>query len=161
ILLDRKGIRTLITLILIFALVFLIYVTRFIFQPVGAYLAAIAVPIIGAGIIFYITNPLVNWLEKKKLPRIIGVFIIFLLIALAITIVVLFVAPIVQKQFSNFVDSVPNMVNNTEKLFNMWQENQEVIPPQFEETIQGVIDNFNAEKITTGIIGTIGQIFSF
>src|SRR5699024_3539835 len=79
ILLDRKGIRTLITLILIFALVFLIYVTRFIFQPVGAYLAAIAVPIIGAGIIFYITNPLVNWLEKKKLPRIIGVFIIFLL----------------------------------------------------------------------------------
>lgn len=161
ILLERKGIRLLLTFILIFVLIYLIHLTRFIFEPVSAYLTAIAVPIIGAGIIFYITNPIVNWLEKKKIPRLAGTFIVFLLIALVIGIIVQFIAPVVQKQFSNLIDSVPNMVRNAEKLFTMWQENQNIIPPQFESTIQDILDNFNAEKITTGIIGAIGQLFSF
>ncbi|WP_245780826.1 AI-2E family transporter [Gracilibacillus orientalis] len=160
---EKKGIRILFTCILIFTLIYLISLTKFIFEPVGAYLTAISVPIIGAGIIFYITNPIVNWLEKKKLPRIAGTFIVFLLILFLVTIIINFVAPVVQKQFSNFVDSIPKMVNNAENLFEMWQENQNIIPPQFENTIQNVTDNFNqyAERITSSIIGVIGQIFSF
>ncbi|SHM64277.1 AI-2E family transporter [Gracilibacillus kekensis] len=160
---QKRSIRILITLILIFVLVYLIYLTRFIFEPVGAYLTAIAVPIIGAGIIFYITNPIVNWLEKKKVPRIAGTFIVFLLVVFFVAIVIQFIAPIVQKQFSNFVDSVPKMVDNTIQLFEMWQENQNIIPPQFENAIQNMIDNLSgyAERITSGIIGVIGQIFSF
>ncbi|MGN8680579.1 AI-2E family transporter [Gracilibacillus sp. HCP3S3_G5_1] len=160
---EKKSIRILVTLILIFTLIYLVSITRFIFEPVGAYLTAIAVPIIGAGIIFYITNPIVNWLEKKKVPRFAGTLIVFLLILLIITIIINFVAPVVQRQFSNFVESVPKMVDNAEKLFEMWQENQNIIPPQFENTIQNVMDNFSqyAERITASIIGVIGQIFSF
>ncbi|MGP4039500.1 AI-2E family transporter [Gracilibacillus sp. D59] len=160
---EKKSIRTLVTCILIFTLIYLISLTKFIFEPVGAYLTAIAVPIIGAGIIFYITNPIVNWLENRKVPRIAGTFIVFLIILLLITIIINFIAPVVQRQFTNFVDSIPKMVNNAEKLFEMWQENQNIIPPQFENTIQNVTDNFSqyAEKITSSIIGVIGQIFSF
>ncbi|GAE92582.1 hypothetical protein JCM21714_1589 [Gracilibacillus boraciitolerans JCM 21714] len=161
---EKKGIRLLTTFILIFVLVYLIYLTRFIFEPVGAYIAAIAVPIIGAGFIFYITNPIVNWLEKKKVPRIGGTFIVFFIIIVVITIVIQFIAPTVQEQFAKFVDSVPKMVDNAEKLIIMWQENQNIIPPQFETAIQNVVDNLSgyAEKITSGILGgVIGQIFSF
>ena len=160
---EKKSIRILVTCILIFTLIYLLSLTKFIFEPVGAYLTAIAVPIIGAGIIFYITNPIVNWLEKKKVPRIAGTFIVFLIIVLVITIIINFVAPIVQRQFSNFVDSIPKMVENAERLFEMWQENQNIIPPQFENAIQNVMDNLDqyAETITSSIIGVIGQIFSF
>ncbi|MDX8045069.1 AI-2E family transporter [Gracilibacillus sp. S3-1-1] len=160
---EKKSIRILVTAILIFTLIYLISLTTFVFEPIGAYLTAIAVPIIGAGIIFYITNPLVNWLERKKVPRIIGTFIIFLLIIAVITIIVTFIAPAVQQQFSKFVDNVPKMVDSSVKLFDMWQANQNIIPPQFENTLQNVIDNISqyADRITSGIIGVIGQIFSF
>ncbi|KAB8127229.1 AI-2E family transporter [Gracilibacillus oryzae] len=160
---KKKGFRILVTFILIFTLIYLIFKTRFIFEPFTAYLGAIAVPIIGAGVIFYITNPVVNWLEKKKVPRIIGTFIAFLLIVLSITLAVLFIAPIVQKQFTNFVESVPGMVDNAEQLIEIWQDNQNIIPPQFESTIQNLVDKLStyAEDITAGIIGVIGQIFSF
>ncbi|SER89207.1 Predicted PurR-regulated permease PerM [Gracilibacillus ureilyticus] len=160
---EKKGVRFLVTSILIFTLIYLIHKTRFIFEPVGAYLGAIAVPIIGAGVIFYITNPVVNWLEKKKVPRLIGTFIAFLLLVVVITLVVLFVAPIVQQQFANLYESIPKMVKSAEQLIEIWQDNQNIIPPQFEGTIQNIIDNLStyAEAVTTGIIGVIGQIFSF
>ncbi|MFC4386458.1 AI-2E family transporter [Gracilibacillus marinus] len=160
---EKKSIRILLTLILIFTLILLIHLTRFIFEPVAAYLTAIAVPIIGAGVIFYITNPIVNYLEKKKFPRIIGTFIVFILIALIITIIIQFVAPIVQKQFSNFFDSIPKMVKNAEQLVDMWQSNQNIIPPQLEDAMKNMLDNISnyAENITASIINIIAQVFSF
>lgn len=160
---DRKVNRILFTLILIFGLIYLIYLTRFIFEPVSAYLAAIAVPIIGAGFIFYVTNPLVDWLEKKRVPRIGGTFIVFFLILLVIALFVLFIAPTVQDQFTKFSDSVPKMVESAEKLVDMWQENQNLLPPQVEDTMNKVLDQLgnSADVITAGIINTIGQVFSF
>ena len=160
---DRKINRILVTLILTFGLVYLIYLTRFIFEPVSAYLAAIAVPIIGAGIIFYVTNPLVDWLEKKKIARIWGTLIVFFLILLVLALFVLFIAPTVQGQFTNFTDSVPKMVDSTEKIIDMWQERQFIIPQQVEDTINNILDQLgnSADVITAGIINTIGQVFSF
>ncbi|WP_350308620.1 AI-2E family transporter [Gracilibacillus phocaeensis] len=160
---EKKINKILFTFILIFALIYLISITKFIFEPVSAYLAAIAVPIIGAGIIFYISNPFVNWLEKKRIPRLAGIGIVFLLVIAVITVIVMFIAPIVQRQFTNLINNIPDMFDNAQKLFDLWQENQNVIPSQFDDTIESITNNFNtyAEAITTGIIGTIGSIFGF
>ncbi len=161
--LEKKSIRILITLILLFLLIYLISITSFVFQPLGAYLTAIAVPIIGAGAIFYVTNPLVNWLEKKKVPRIGGTGIVFLIIVLVIMISVTIIAPIVQRQFSNLIDNIPAMVETTQKFINMWQDNQNIIPSQLDDTVQRITGNLDsyAETLTTFIIDLIGQIFSF
>ncbi|ENH97677.1 hypothetical protein J416_03886 [Gracilibacillus halophilus YIM-C55.5] len=160
---QKKSIRILVTLILVFALIFLIYKTRFIFQPIGAYVAAIAVPIIGSGIIFYITNPIVNWLERRKVPRMIGTFIVFLLIVTAISVITIYIAPIVQKQFTNLIDNIPRMANNATRVIELWQDNQNIIPPQVESSINHMLDNLNvyAERLTSAVFDIIGQVFSF
>ncbi len=162
-LLQKKSTRILVTTILIFLLIYLISITNFIFAPVAAYLAAIAVPIIGAGLIFYITNPLVNLLEKYKVPRILGILIVFLLILGLIFFGINVVAPIVQQQFNKLINSIPNMARNAEELFNLWQNRQSYIPKQFEDTIQNMTDNLMtyAENITTALVDTVGQIFGF
>ncbi|MBM7677266.1 AI-2E family transporter [Gracilibacillus alcaliphilus] len=148
------------SLILIFALIYLMYLTKFIFEPIVDYVTAIAVPIIGAGIIYYITNPVVNWLEKKKITRIGGTVIVFLIIIGAITISFIFIAPTVQVQFSNMIDNIPKMVDNAQGL---WQDNQNIIPEQFEDTIENITNNLGsyAESIATSIISTLGTVFSF
>ncbi|WP_346427676.1 AI-2E family transporter [Gracilibacillus sp. YIM 98692] len=160
---EKKSTHILLTLIFFFGLIYLIYLTRFIFAPIGAYLTAIAVPIIGAGMVFYITNPIVNWLERRKVPRVGGTFIVFFVIILVLTIGIVFIAPIVQQQFSNFVESVPKMVENTEQLLKIWQDNQNIIPQQFENSIQNITNNLDgyAEKITSTLFDVIGEVFGF
>lgn len=160
---EKKSFRILITTILVFLLIYLIYITNFIFAPVGAYLTAIAVPIIGAGFIFYITNPIVNLLEKYKVPRVIGVIIVFLLIIALIVFGVYVVAPVVQQQFNKLANNLPNMVDSAEDLINLWQNRQSYIPDQLNETIKRLTDNLNTyvENITSVLFDAIGQIFSF
>nr|WP_138420243.1 AI-2E family transporter [Aquibacillus sediminis] len=160
---HKKSFKVLITAILIFALIYLISETTFVFVPVGAYLTAIAVPIIGAGIIFYVTNPLVNLLERYKVHRVLGILIVFLLIILLGYFIVIFIAPIVQQQFARLMDNTPTWVNNAEKLLILWQNNQEFIPPQLENMIQNVTENLNnyVQMITSFLFDAIGQIFGF
>lgn len=162
-LLQKKSIRLLVTAILIFLLVYLISITNFIFAPVAAYLTAIAVPIVGAGVIFYITNPLVNLLEKYKVPRMLGILVVFLLIVILIFLGINFVVPIVQQQFDKLTNSLPSMINSAEELINLWQNRQSYIPEQLETTIQNMTDNLNTyvENITSVLVDAIGQIFSF
>ncbi|CQR46111.1 pheromone autoinducer 2 transporter [Paraliobacillus sp. PM-2] len=161
--LQKKSTRILVTTILIFLLIYLISITNFIFAPVAAYLAAIAVPIIGAGLIFYITNPLVNLLEKYKVPRILGIIIVFLLILGLVFFGINFVAPIVQQQFIKLEKSLPNMVEAAEDLINLWKNRQSYFPKQLESTIQNITNNLSTyvENITGSLVDAIGQIFSF
>lgn len=160
---EKKSFRILVTAILVFVLIYLISLTNFIFVPVGAYIAAIAVPIVGAGFIFYVTNPIVNWLQRNKIPRVLGIIVVFLLIVLVGFLVSIYIAPIVQKQFTRFVDNIPYMVDSVERLINLWQNNQNIIPPQLDGTIERITNNLDTyvENFTTFLIDFIGQIFGF
>jgi len=162
-LLEKKSFRILVTTILIFLLIYLVSITNFVFAPLGAYLTAIAVPIIGAGVIFYVTNPLVNLLEKFKIPRIVSIILVFLLILTLGYFGINYVAPIVQGQFNKLVSNTPSMIETFEDFVNLWQQNQSYIPAQLDNTIQNVTDNLNTyvENITSFLFGAIGQIFTF
>ncbi|MRH44031.1 AI-2E family transporter [Aquibacillus halophilus] len=158
---KEKWFRILVGFILVFLLIYLISLTDFIFAPLGAYLAAIAVPIIGAGFIFYVTNPIVNFLEKYKVHRILGIIIVFLLIIAVGFFVVNFIAPIVQKQFTRLTDNIPAMVTAVQDIIDYWQENQNIIPPQLENSINNITDNLDTyvEDITSFLFNFFGQIF--
>lgn len=160
---QKKSFRILITTILIFVLIYLISKTNFIFAPVGAYLTAIAVPIIGAGVIFYVTNPLVNMLEKVKVPRILSIIIVFILILTLGFFGINYIVPIVQDQFNKLISNTPNMISAAEDVVNLWKDNQSYIPKQLETTIENVTDNLNTyvENITSFLFDAIGQIFGF
>lgn len=81
---GKRSFQTLVLFILVFLLILLISKTRFIFDPMFTYMGAVAFPIIGAGILFYLTRPLVHLLEKYRLNRIVSIFVTFLLLILAL-----------------------------------------------------------------------------
>ncbi|WP_235988795.1 AI-2E family transporter [Aquibacillus kalidii] len=163
VLFQTRWFKSLVTAILIFILIYLISITNFIFVPVGAYIAAIAVPIIGAGFIFYVTNPIVNYLEKHKIPRIAGIIIVFLLILLVGFLLVNYIAPIVETQFNKFINNIPNMVKQSKTVVNLWQDSQTFLPEQVLDYIQEFTNNLDTyvENITGFLIEFIGQIFGF
>lgn len=160
---KQKPFRILIYLILTFSLIYLVHLTNFIFVPIGLLLASIAVPIVGAGLFFYITSPLVNLLERHKVKRIYGVLIVFLLIGLIIYLITLFLVPPLQEQTARLIDNFPAIAKWVEELWELWQNRQQYIPAAFEDAIQNVINNLDtyAEQVLSNLIRMISSVFGF
>lgn len=160
---HKRWFQTLVTFMLIFLLIFLISATNFIFDPLFKYMGAVAIPVIGAGVLYYLTRPIMHFLEKYKINRIISIFIVFLLLILFGYLAVRYIAPIAQKQVSNLIDSIPEMVSGVQELINYWQANQENIPVEVNQTINNVTSNLQTyiETAMSFIFGFVGELISF
>lgn len=59
------------------------------------------------GAIYYLLNPLVDWLENKGIKRIYTIIGLYLLIIGIITVVISSIVPIVQEQVTRLIDNFP------------------------------------------------------
>ncbi|WP_017473045.1 AI-2E family transporter [Amphibacillus jilinensis] len=160
---DQKVFRFLIYAVLTFTFIYLLNLTGFVFKPIGALLAAIAVPVIGAGFLYYITNPFVNLLEKIKVPRLLAIIIVFLLIIVFIVISVYFIIPPIQDQINSLVESGPDIQQWIEDMINIWRNGQEFIPESVQNAIDNMVDNIGqyTEQMATSVFSFLGAFFSF
>jgi len=161
--LHKRWFQSLITLILIFLLILLISLTDFIFSPLLQYVGAVAIPLIGAAILYYLTKPVMHLFERIKIPRVIAILLVFLLLILIGFLIVTYIAPIAQKQFSNLIDNVPTMVQGVQDLISYWQANQTVIPEEVNQAIDKFTQNLQSylENIMSYLFGFISQLISF
>lgn len=159
---KNRWVQSLVILILVFALILLMSLTSFIFDPLLKYVSAVAVPIIGAGVLYYVTNPIVSLFEKLRINRIIAILLVFLLLISLIALFVLFIFPHAQKQFTNLVDNIPKMVDAALKFINQFQTNQFVIPEQIDDAIQNFMNNIQTylENVMSYLFGFIGQVIT-
>lgn len=148
---------------MIFVLILLISVTDFIFDPIFKYMGAVAIPIVGAGVLFYLTKPIVKILDKYKVHRVISIIIVFLIIALLFYLIATYIAPIAQKQFSNLIKNIPSMVEGAQDLISYWQSNQDMLPANIDEMLNKFTSNLQSyiEVAMSFLFGFIGQFISF
>ncbi|MFC0525044.1 AI-2E family transporter [Pontibacillus salicampi] len=164
---KKRWFQALITTILIFILFWLLQHTQYVFAPVFKYVKAIAFPVIAAGVLYYISRPVVHALDRYKVPRWISIIFVFLLLIGVGFLIVRFIAPIAQEQFSRFYDNLPGMINEVEKLINLWQNNQSVIPEEFMSEIKSAQEQLTGsiKDVTLGftdfLINTIAQVIQF
>ncbi|MGY0694725.1 AI-2E family transporter [Virgibacillus sp. FSP13] len=160
---GKRWFQALVVFILIFLLILLISATDFIFDPVFKYMAAVAFPIVGAGVLFYLTKPIMHLLEKYKVPRVLAIFIVFILLILIVYLIVIYIVPIAQKQFSNLIDNIPEMVTGIQNVITYWQSNQDMIPADINDTINHVTSNLQSyiEGAMSFIFGFISQVIGF
>ncbi|WP_375053804.1 AI-2E family transporter [Virgibacillus sp. JSM 102003] len=161
--LEKRWFQTLTMLILIFLLILLISVTDFIFDPIFKYMGAVAIPVVGAGILFYLTKPVMHFLENYKINRVFSIIIVFLLLILLGFLITTYIAPIAQKQFSNLIDNIPKMVSGAEDIITYWQANQNLIPPEVNNTIDKFMSNIQShiESAMSFIFGFVSQLIGF
>jgi predicted PurR-regulated permease PerM len=147
----------------VFLLILLISQTNFIFSPLLKYIGAVALPLIGAGILYYLTKPVMHFLEKLKVPRVLSIILVFLLLILIVFFIVTYIAPIAEKQFTNLVDNIPVMVKGVQDLISYWQENQTAIPQEVNEAIDKFTHNLQShiENLMSYLFGFISQLISF
>lgn len=79
----------------------------FIFKPITVLLKTVLLPILLTGAIYYLLNPLVDWLERKRIPRIYTIVALYLLIVGLISILIVTVVPLVQEQITGLIHNFP------------------------------------------------------
>lgn len=103
--------------ILIGLLIMVYQQIAFIFYPLRVIFSTIVTPIVLAIIFFYILNPLVSFLEKKKISRIWGTVIVFLGVILLIAAGILSVVPILAEQITDFANDFPEYIQGLNQNF--------------------------------------------
>ncbi|CDO05129.1 hypothetical protein OPHB3_1066 [Oceanobacillus picturae] len=159
---NKRWFQVLVFFILVFLLILLISETNFVFDPVIKYLGAVALPLIGAGILYYLTKPLMHLFERFRINRIVSIFLVFFVLILLGYLVWIYIAPIAQNQFKNLIDNIPKMVNWAQDMITYWQSNQTMIPEQVDTAISNFTDNLQShiENVLNYLFGFIGQLIS-
>lgn len=91
--LNNRFVVFLVILLLIGLNILIFTHISFVFTPFVVLLKTVLLPIILSAILYYLLNPIVNYLEKKKVKRIYSIFGLYLVIIGILTILISSVFP--------------------------------------------------------------------
>ncbi|MED4464528.1 AI-2E family transporter [Metabacillus fastidiosus] len=95
---------------------------NFVFHPVIALVKTLFFPFLIAGVLYYLFRPLVNFLERKSIPRSLSILLIYLIFALILGLLIYFVGPILQKQINSLIDNTPGFIETVQTKSNDFRE---------------------------------------
>lgn len=98
--------------LLVLLIIFVLYLLKDLWIGVAVKLLAVLTPFIIAFSIAYALSPFERWLESKKIPKAIAVFIIVLLILSFLAIIIYSLIPIFTEQLFTFFSSIMTFVSD-------------------------------------------------
>ncbi|MFD2308339.1 AI-2E family transporter [Enterococcus termitis] len=78
-----------------------------VFSPVLGMISAVFMPLLIAGFLYYMFDPIVVFLEKRGVPRIVGFLLSFFILVVLIALVIMNVVPQLVNQFVDLTQSIP------------------------------------------------------
>ncbi|HDT6325191.1 TPA: AI-2E family transporter [Staphylococcus aureus] len=113
---------SLIALVLLGIVIFIFEKVSYVFDLFIIVFKTIAAPIIVSLILFYLFNPIVNMMERYRIPRVAGISIIYLAVVGVITLIVNLLIPIIGSQVDSLVKNSPQylekLINSIDKIAN-------------------------------------------
>lgn len=113
--LQHPFYRTTLGIILVLTMIYLLSKVSFIFNPLVTLVSILIVPITISGFLYYLLRPIVQFLDGKKLNRILSILLIYLLFAGVLTVFLIVVWPPLQNQIIEFMNNVPRLISNLQK----------------------------------------------
>jgi predicted PurR-regulated permease PerM len=164
---EKRWFKVMIAIILFLLIVFLLTLNDFLLVPLVVLIKTIFLPFVLAGILYYLSRPLVTFLEKRKFPRwtaIIAAYVAILLFGYG---VVKLVGPAINDQLETFIDNLPAMVSTVTEWIKYVQENRNTFPDFVQEALITASEDIeskiqdNVGNIANGILGVFGVIGGF
>ncbi len=159
---GQQTIRILIIILLVLANAFLGKQVTWLLTPVQQFFSIVGLPIILAGVLYYLMNPLVDWLERRFHIRrtwtIIGLFVLILgLIVWGIVALI----PIIRTQTLGIINDWPTYWHNASNELNHWLNDPKL------SVFRDQLDQWNTDaskllsgKVTKYLTGTVSSITS-
>ncbi|WP_062354474.1 AI-2E family transporter [Bacillus kwashiorkori] len=108
----------LIQILLIVAIIYISTKISFLFEPVFIFVSTLFFPILISGFLFFLFNPVVTLAEKYKVPRTLGILLIYLIFIGLIAIVSAIGGPILVRQIGDLFDNIPLYIRETQKMIS-------------------------------------------
>ncbi len=153
ILAEYRWFRVSLAIIMFFLVIYLGTLVQFIFRPIVVFVETLFFPMLLAGVLYYLFRPIVNLLERQRIPKTIAIISIYLAVIGIVTLLVLIVGPVLQKQVNSLVNNFPYLINEIRALLNQLQENEWF--NRFQAT-----DTFSLEKLSANMTQYINQAFN-
>jgi predicted PurR-regulated permease PerM len=120
----KKFFKIATAIILILLIIHLMMQLSPIFDLIFSFIETILFPVLFAGVLYYILRPLCYFLEKKKIPRIVSILVIYFILILCFSFVIIFVWPYISEQITEFTstptEKIKQMENKTVDLMNLF-----------------------------------------
>lgn len=154
--LNNQAVTSLLVILLILLILLLFTKVSYLFEPVWQFLAIVGLPIILAGILYYLMNPTVDYLERKGIKRIYSIFGLFILVVGLIVWGVVVIIPKIQEQSMSFADNLPgyltiieNKVNEilSDPIFSQVQEQFEASNEKLISSLTDIVQNLSRSTI--------------
>ena len=112
--LNSKVVTGLLVLLLILCNTFVFTKVAYLLTPFLEFLAIVGLPIIMSGILYYLMNPVVDFLEKKGVKRVYSILGLFVFVIGLIVWGVVVIIPKIEEQTISFMDNFPSYVKVVE-----------------------------------------------
>lgn len=108
----------LIQILLILTIIFVSTKISFLFQPIGIFFSTVFFPILITGFLYFLLNPVVTFLTRKKVPKIIAILFIYLAFTGLLFLAIGNLAPAISNQFTALANDLPKYADKTLDLFD-------------------------------------------
>lgn len=105
-------------LLILASLIFVSSQIKFLFAPLFTFISTLFAPILIAGFLFYVLNPLVQFLQKRGIKKNLAVAIVFLVLIGALVLLFVMIIPNLVKQFGLLINATPGIIAKVEQFIN-------------------------------------------
>ncbi|MDQ8736523.1 AI-2E family transporter [Paenibacillus sp. LHD-38] len=160
--LNNKFVLFLLVLLLVGLNIMVLTKISYIFTPVTVLLKTLLLPVILAGIAYYLLNPIVDYLDRKHVKRVYSIILLFLVGAGLITILLVAVIPFLNEQAVSFVNNFPRYGDQLQQNFEDFMDSAGFMQIQewFNMNPAELSGNIT-EQATSLLNGTLSSLGSF
>ena len=144
--LDNKAITVFLVCLLIGLNLLVLSKISFIFTPIIEFISVIMLPVILAGLLYYLLNPLVDLMEKRKINRLVAITIVFVLITVLLIWGLAVVIPNLQAQIVSFFRNMPSYLKQSKKIIDDLLDSR--LSEEFRPQIEQVTENISSQLTT-------------
>lgn len=136
----------------------------FVFQPIGTFFTTLFAPILIAGFLYYLLNPLVNLLMKLGVKRLVAIALIFILLIGMIVIIFMSVIPNLVEQLVSLAKNIPGFVSNMQNWLQELADRATRFPLFKELDVDKYISNLDVsagsiiQQSLTGVTNGLGSV---
>ncbi|MFK2825675.1 AI-2E family transporter [Bacillus sp. B190/17] len=137
-------------IVLILIIILLFREINDIFLPLVIVAKTVFLPLLLAGVLFYVTRPLVKWLEGKKLPRWASILSVFVLLIVVFWVLYAMIGPIVNEQGSRLAKNTPQMIQAAQDGINYLMNQKERLPAFAIQSLEDAEGNIESWAMSFG-----------
>ncbi|MCK4029241.1 AI-2E family transporter [Streptococcus suis] len=143
---NNQAVTFFLVTLLVLLTIFIFTKVSFLLKPIGSFIEIILLPMLLTGLLYYLLNPIVDWLEKYKITRTAAISVLFVLIGMLLVWGLAVVIPSIQGQVVSFAQNLPSNIQKIESQVTTLLDNEQF--EQFRPTALEILNKVNDQIIS-------------